>query len=106
MLNKIQSILKEFPQERMKSPNDELYFNCTVSRGKCFLVDGRRKISKYQKALGSRSEQLLLHTLQTFLKSSGAGFVEKVTKELISAVGMWKRKVEATNFLGSGSWKR
>jgi len=59
---KIQSILKEFPEESMKSPNNELYCNlcnCTVSCSKRFLVDSYRKTSKQQKALGSRSEQLI-----------------------------------------------
>jgi len=84
---KIQSILKEFPEEFMKSPNNELYCNscnCTVSCSKCFLVDSYRKTSKHQKGLGSRSEQLILHTSQMLLKSSDTNFVEKVTKAFFS----------------------
>jgi len=49
---KTQSILKEFPEKFMKSPNNELYCNlcgCTVSCSKRFLVDSHRKTSKHQK---------------------------------------------------------
>jgi len=52
---------------------------------KRFLVDSHRKTSKHQKALGSRFEQLIPHTSQTFLNSSDSDFVEKVTKALLSA---------------------
>ena len=85
---KTQSILKEFPEECMKSPNNEFYCNlcsCTVSCSKRFLVDSYRKTSKHQKALCCRSEQLIPHTSQTLLKSSDTDFVEKVTKALLSA---------------------
>ena len=71
---KIQSIVKEFPDE----------FNCAVSCNKRFLVDSHRNTSKHQKALGSRSEDLIPQTLQTFLKSSDTDFVEKVTKAFLS----------------------
>jgi len=85
---KNQSILKEFPEEFMKSPNNELYCNlcsCTVSCSKRFLVDSHRKTTKHQKALCRRSEQLISPTSQTFLKSSDTDFVEKVTKAFLSA---------------------
>ena len=52
---------------------------------KRFLVDSHRKTSKHQRALGSRSEQLIPHTSRTFLKSSDTDFVEKVTKAVLSA---------------------
>ena len=42
-------------------------------------------MSKHQKALGSRSENLIPQTLQTFLRSSDTDFVEKVTKSFLSA---------------------
>ena len=85
---KMQSIGKEFLEEFMKSPNNELYCNlcnCTVSCSKRLLVDSHRKMSKHQKALGSRSEQLIPHTSQTFSKGSDTDFVEKVTKAFLSA---------------------
>ena len=85
---KIQSIVKEFPDEFMRSLNNELYCNlcnCVVSCNKCFLVDSHQNTSKHQKALGSRSEDLIPQTLQTFLRSSDTDFVEKVTKAFLSA---------------------
>ena len=79
---KIHYILKEFSEELMKSPNNELYCNlcnCTaVSCVKHCFVDSHRKTSKHQKPLGSRSEQLIPHTLQTFLKSSDTDLMEVV----------------------------
>ena len=80
---KIQSIVKEFPDEFMQSINNELYCNlcnCAVSCNKHFLVDSHPNTSKHQKALGSRSEDLIPQTSQTFLRSSDTDFVEKVTK--------------------------
>ena len=81
--NKIQSIVKEFPDEFMESINNQLYCNlcnCAVSCYKRFLVDSHRNTSKHQKALGSRSENLIPQTLQMFFRSSDTNFVEKVTK--------------------------
>ena len=40
---------------------------------------------KHQKALGSRSENLIPQTLQTFLRNSDTSFVKKVTKAFLSA---------------------
>ena len=60
---KIQSIVKEFPNEFMESINNQLYCNlcnCAVSCNKHFLVDSHQNTSKHQKALGSRSENLYL----------------------------------------------
>ena len=85
---KIQSILEEFHEEFMRSPNSELYCNlCNsmVSWGKCFLVDSHRKTYEPYKALGSRFEQVIPRTLRTFLKSSDTDFVEKVIKAFLSA---------------------
>ena len=85
---KIQSIVKEFPDGFMESINNQLYCNlcnCAVSCNKRFLVDSHRNTSKHQKALGSRSENLIPQTLQTFLRSSDTDFVEKVTKVFLSA---------------------
>ena len=85
---KIQSIVKEFPDEFMQSINNKLYCNlcnCDVSCNKRFLVDSHRNTSKRQNALGSRSEDLILHTSQTFLRSNDTNFVEKVTKAFLSA---------------------
>ena len=59
---KIQSIVKEFLDEFMESINNPLYCNlgsCAVSCNKRFLVDSHRNTSKHQKALGSRSENLI-----------------------------------------------
>ena len=59
---KIQSIVEEFLDEFMQSINHELYCNlcdCAVSCNKRFLVDSHRNTSKHQKALGSRSEDLM-----------------------------------------------
>ena len=83
-----QSIVKEFPDEFMGSINNQLYCNlcnCAVSCNKRFLVDSHRNTSKHQKALGSRSENLIPQTSQTFLRSSDTDFVEKVTKAFLSA---------------------
>ena len=59
--------------------------NCAVSCYKRFLVDSHQNTLKYQKALGSRSENLIPQTSQTFLRSSDTDFVEKVTKAFLSA---------------------
>ena len=59
---KIQSIVKKFPDEFMQSINNELYCNlcnCAVSCNKRFLTDSHQNTSKQQKALGSRSEDLI-----------------------------------------------
>ena len=72
----------------MESINNQLYCNlcnCAVSYNKRFLVDSLRNTSQHQKALGSRSENLIPQTSQTFLKSSDTDFVEKVTKAFLSA---------------------
>ena len=84
---KIQSIVKEFPDEFMRSINNELHRNLcyrAVSCNKRFLVS-HRNTSKLQKALGSRSEDLIPQTSQTFSRSSDTDFVEKVTKAFLSA---------------------
>ena len=85
---KIQSIVKEFPDEFIQRINNELYCNlsnCAVSCNKRFLVDFHRNTSKHQKALGSRSEDPIPQTSQTVLRSSDTDFVEKVTKAFLSA---------------------
>ena len=85
---KNQFIVKEFPDEFMESINNQFYCNlcnCAVSFNKRFLVDSHRNTSKHQKALGSRSENLIPQTSQTFLRSSDIDFVEKVTKAFLSA---------------------
>ena len=84
---KIQSIVKEFSDEFMESINNQLYCNlcnCAVSCNKRFLVDSHRDTSKHQKALDSRSENLIPQTSQTFLRSSDTHLVEKVTKAFLS----------------------
>ena len=66
---KIQSIVKEFPDEFMESINNQLYCNlcnCAVSCNKRFLVDSHRNMSKHQKVLGSRSKNVIPQTSQTF----------------------------------------
>ena len=85
---KIQSIVKEFPDEFMESINNQLYCNlCSyaVFCNKCSLVHSHRNMSKYRKALGSRSKNFVPQTSQTFLRSSDTDFVEKVTKAFLSA---------------------
>ena len=85
---KIQSIVKEFPDEFMESINNQLYCNlckCEVSCNKRFLIDSHQNTSKHEKALGSRSENLIPQTSQTFLRNSDTDFVEKVTKAFLSA---------------------
>ena len=80
---KIQSIVKEFPDEFVESINNQLYCNlcnCAVFRNKRFLVDSHQNMSKHHKALDNRSENFIPHTLQTILRSSDTDFVEKVTK--------------------------
>ena len=59
--------------------------NCSVSCNKRFLADSHRNTSKYQKALGSRSENLISQTSKTFLRSSDTDFVEKLTKAFLTA---------------------
>ena len=66
---KIQSIVKERPDEIMKSINNQLYCNlcnCAVSCNKRFLVDFHRNMSKHQKALDSRSENIIPRLRQRF----------------------------------------
>ena len=55
-----------------------------LATNKRFLVDSHRNASKHQKAFGSRSENLILQTSQTFLRSSDTDFVKKVTKAFLS----------------------
>ena len=72
----------------MESINNQLYCNLcnyAVSCNKHFLVDSHRNTLRHQKALGSRSENLILPTSQTFFSSSNTDFVEKVTKAFLSA---------------------
>ena len=80
----------------MESINDQLYYNlcnCPVSYKKCFFVDSHQNKSKHQKALGSRSENLIPQTSQTFLRSSDTDFVQKVTKAFLSAdIPLYKLK--------------
>ena len=85
---KVKSIVKEFPDEFMQGINNKLYYNlcnCAVPCNKCFLVDSHQNTSKHQNALGSRSEDLIPHTSQTFLRSNVTDFAEKVTKAFLSA---------------------
>ena len=85
---KIQSIVKQFPDEFVHRIHNKLYrklCNCAVSCHKLFLVDPHQNTSKHQKALGSTSQDLIPQTSQTFLRSSDTDFVEKVTKALLSA---------------------
>ena len=72
----------------MQSINNKLHCNlcnCAVSCNKRFLVDSHGNTAKHQKAFGSRSEDLVPQTSHTFLRSSDADFVEKVTKAFLSA---------------------
>ena len=73
----------------MQRITNELYFanlcNCVVSCNKRFLVNSHQNMLKHQKALGSRSEDLIPKTAQMFLRSSDIDFVEKVTKAFLSA---------------------
>ena len=60
--NKIQSIVKEYPDEFTDSINNQLYCNlcnCAVSCSKRFLADFHQNTSKHQKTSGSRSENLI-----------------------------------------------
>ena len=59
--------------------------NCAVSCNKRFLIDSHRNTSKHQKALCSRSENIIAQTSQTFLRRSDTEFVEKVAKAFLSA---------------------
>ena len=102
---KIQSIVKEFPDKFMQSINNELYCNlcnCAVSCNKRFLVDSHRNASKHQKELGSRCEDLIPKTVQTFLRSSDTNFVEKSTKAFLSAdISLFKlNNTHTKNFFG------
>ena len=85
---KIQSIVKEFPDNFMESINNQLYCNlcnCAVSCNKRFLVDSHRNTSKHQKTLCSRSENLIPQNSQTFLRNNDTDFVEMITKVFLSA---------------------
>ena len=85
---KIQSIDKEFPDKFKESINNQLYYNlcnCSVSCNNRFLVGSHRNTSKHQRELGSRSENFIPKTSQTFLRSSDTDFVEKDTKAFLSA---------------------
>ena len=69
---KIQSIVKQFPNKFVESINNQLYCNLcnyALSCNKCFLVGSHQNMLKHQKALGSRSENLLPQSLQTFLSA-------------------------------------
>ena len=62
---------------------------CVTMRFSCnrrFPVGSHRNTSKHQKALGSKSEDLIPQISQTFLRSSDTyDFVEKVSKAFLSA---------------------
>ena len=67
---KIQSIVKEFHEEFTESINNQLsrnLCNCAASCNKRFLVNSHRNMSKHQKALGSRSENLIPRLRKRFL---------------------------------------
>ena len=80
---KIQTLVKRIPSRIYgKYYSNQLYCNlcnCAVSYNKRFLVDSHRSTSKHQKALGSRSENLIPQTSQTLLRSSDTDYVAKVT---------------------------
>ena len=72
----------------MRSTNNKLHCDlcsCTVSCNKHFLVESHRNTSKQQNVLGSRSELLIQHTSQSFLKRDNTNFVEKITMKFLSA---------------------
>ena len=84
----IQSIVNKILDEFMESINNQLYCNlcnCAVSGNKRFLVDSHRNTSKHQKALDSRSENLIPQTSQMFSRSNDTDFVKKVTNAFLSA---------------------
>ena len=56
-----------------------------VSCNKRSLVDSHQNTSKHQKALGSRSKNLIPQISHTFFRSSDTNFVEKVIKAFLSA---------------------
>ena len=79
----------------MESTNNQLHCNLcnsAVSCNKRFLVCSHRNMSKHQKALGSRSENLIPQTSQAFLRSMrNTNFVVKVTKAfLIADITLYK----------------
>ena len=85
---KIQSIVKEFPNKFMETISNQLYCklcNCAFFCYERFLVDSHQNTLKHQKALGSKSENLIPQTSQTFLRSCDTDFVEKVIKAFLSA---------------------
>ena len=95
----------------MESINNELYrnlCNCAISFNKRFLVDSHRNTSKHQKVLGSRSENFIPQTSQTYLRSSDTDFVEKVTKALMSAdIPLYKlNNTHIKNFFCDINWSQ
>ena len=100
-ISKIQSVLQDFPEEFMKSPNNELYCNlcsCTISCNKRCLAKNHRNAFKHQKVSESSSELLILNTLQTLSRNSNNNFVEKVAKAFLSAdISLYKQNYEHIN---------
>ena len=86
MHTKFNPLLKNSLTNLWKVLTNKYIAICVTSCNKCrFLVDSHRNTSIHQKALGSRSENLIRLTSQTFLRSSDTDFVEKVTKAFLSA---------------------
>ena len=75
--SKVQFVIQDFPEEFMKSSNNELYCDlcsCTISY-KRFLVESHRNTSNHQKTLGTISELFIPHTLLAPLSSNNNDFV-------------------------------
>ena len=80
--SKMPSVLQDFPEDFVLSPNYKLYDNmcsCSFSCIKHCLVESHRNTSKHQKALDRKSYLLIPHTSQTFLRSRYTDFVERIT---------------------------
>ena len=78
----------------MESINNQLYCNlcnCAVSCNKRFLVDSYRNTSKHQKALGSRSENLIPRLRKRFKGAKTPILLKRqVTKAFLSADILYK----------------
>jgi hypothetical protein len=101
--SKINAIVSQYPEEFVRSPNDDLYCNlCStvVSHAKSYFVESHRKTAKHQRAIGVSANA----TVQQFLNPKG-DFTRDVLKAFLSAdIPLWKlRNPELRKlFLGIG----
>ena len=83
--SEIQSVLSNFLEEFMKSLDNDLYNGICAAAWFPATNALSIKVIATPKSVGSRSQLLILHTSQAFLRSSNINFVKIKTKAFLSA---------------------